>query len=462
VRDTGWEIGSLPGPRRLVDHVIADLSDGFSCVWIVTDDLVERGVARELLAELAERTDGFVIPAPPKPLSRPRWRAERPPVVQRTPATDLPSWAHGTLTLLDMGVSGQPQVPPTVEEESPSIAERLFALSEESDDGSFGTLLSAGWARGRVVVLCGWEEGNPADVASFLARFSATIKEKGLPPGEGPRLLVAVRERDLPGGAFDRVDPTTTRLHWWWGTCGRLDTAVVISAARPRRRERVSMGPADLMVELVTCEVMAEVAGPDLVLADYLASSWDGRVATLAERIAHLAYDGDDVLPSGMREWRKGGERPIGELRSAWACGLVDIWDGQIRVSPVVNGVLPFEVDLDALVWRGQHRALMPLIDGYRAQLEKKVVARASMAVLAELDREPKVDGRPGLNQDKRIFIELTSMEWAVRTGRVRLAPKDATLIRCLRDMRNALAHHRPLTDQDLSTLARTLPESHW
>ncbi|MEO6089965.1 MAG: hypothetical protein ABIQ18_43335, partial [Umezawaea sp.] len=240
------------------------------------------------------------------------------------------------------------------------------------------------------------------------------------------------------------------------------DTAVVIAAARPPRRDRVPRGPADVVGELVACEVMVEVAGPDLALADYLASSWDGRVGTLPDRIADLVYDGDDVLPAGPREWPRSGERPVGELRSAWACGLVDVWDGQIRVSPVVNGALPYEVDLDVLVWRGQYRALMPIIDGYRALLERKVVARASMAVLAELDREVKVEGRPGLDQDSRTLLELSSMSWAVRTGRVRLPRPDSILLHCLRDIRNALAHHRPLTDRDVLNLAEVLPESSW
>jgi len=56
--------------------------------------------------------------------------------------------------------------------------------------------------------------------------------------------------------------------------------------------------------------------------------------------------------------------------------------------------------------------------------------------------------------------LELNRMAWAVRTRRVRLTGSDTGLLHCLTDVRNALAHLTPLSDEELRRLEHTLPDA--
>lgn len=436
------DVASLPGVRAHLEGISTDLDDGHSCVWLVPDDLVGRGVAEELLNTLAARPDSVRVPPP-------RMQAPRKMQAYRQPTGSsgtLPSWARSTLGLLDDVEVFEPLV---VEEDddTDTIAERVLAM------GDGDTLLSAEWLRGKVIVLCAWEEQDTEDVGSTLTRLSASVKERGLPPEQRPRLLVAARDQDLPVGTLNRLDALTTRVHWWWGVLGRLDTAVVTAGRRRRQRQA---DRAAALRAMVATEVLIEVAGPDLVLAERLAADWDGRIATLKDVLAAAGRDAQDAMPASSRAWPANGDRPPQELRAAWQAGFVDRWDRRITVSPAADGVLGHLVDLDALVWRGQHRALTPLMDDHRARLELVVRSRADKSALVELESRTRTDGAGSYGRNT---LEVGAMAWTVGTGRVRIPRGEAQLLYCLRDIRNALAHLSPLTDEDVDRLARLLPE---
>lgn len=437
-------LDSLPGPARHLRAVATDLDDGWSCVWLVPDALVDTGDADDLLGVLESRPDAVRVPAPE---SRRKRRATPRSSPVEVPV-DVPAWARTTLGVFDW--DWPLESPPESGVESTStVAQRLWTGcmgEEEMPDDPLGELALRGALHGRVIVLCAWEENDPEDVGSLLTRLPADAKQRGLPPGERPRVLVAARTADLPVRLLDGLDPVTTRVHWWWAACGRLDTAVVAATARPPRR-------ADFVRDLVAAEVVVEVAGPNLALAAFLATGWDGLVATLPEHLKAFTHEGEVDLPRDLRHVRGSPERPPAELRPAWNAGLADYWDGQLRLTPV--GGAPTPVDLATLVWRGQNRALTPLIDAHRARLEARVRSRASLAVLAEMSRGT---APPGHEADRRTVLELGAMAWAVQTSRVRLSTVDKQLLFRLRDARNALAHLRPLDDDELAGLADVLP----
>ncbi|MDI5975272.1 hypothetical protein [Amycolatopsis magusensis] len=362
-------------------------------MWLVPDDLVHRGAAIDLLGVLEARDDTVRVPAPEV---RVGFQEFRPTVELAGGIGALPDWARSSLGVLDPDEPVEPEGPAPTTKNATSVAERLLqvvgeATSVDHADEPLALLAASNWLRGKVVVICAWDENDPEDIASVVTRLTAHSKERGLTPAERPRVLVAARLGDLPGWLLEQVDSITTKVHWWWGACGRLDTAVVASRFQ---RGRTRAPRTEFIRGLIAFEVLVEVAGPDLLLADCLASSWDGRMATLGEQIDAFKHTDTDVLLPQRHALRSGGDRPAAELRPAWMAGMVDLWDGQVRMSPALQGKPGQGEEITALVWRGQNRALTPLIDGCRAQLEKQIRARANHTVIAELLREHRVNGQ--------------------------------------------------------------------
>jgi hypothetical protein len=450
---------ALPGPAAHLDAITAALDDGLTCLWLVPDTLVESGVADQLVDDLADRPDSVQVPPPEADALTYR------PVAVSHPspvgfATDEqpPAWARDVFSLLtddpwppsipDLAESTPPTAP------NPSLAERLAETLDEPATSASDTvraLVGSLELRGRVIVVRAWNELDPADMADLLVRLPAVVKELGVPPADRPRLLMATRLRDLPDGVLDLIDSVTTSVIWWWGAVGRLDTAVVVALERSRRARTTSVEHP--VREQVIREVIAEVAGPDLALAGHLATTWDGRLATLAAELPeHRTAPGN----AATANYRPTTVRPPLQFRTTWARGLLELWDGQIRPNHAIIALNERDDDLRAKVWRGQNRALTPFIDEHRARFENLVRSRASMTVLAELTRSEWRDRPDDHDTDpRRTALELGPMAWAVGTRRVRIP--GANLLFCLRDIRNLLAHLRPLDDQDLDRLIRLL-----
>lgn len=445
-------LASLPGPRAHLDAVAADLTSGFSCVWLVPDEFVARGGADELLDVLAARPDSMRV-MPPEPGCPAPVRWSRPVA---TSSDLLPEWARREISWMDLDAVAEPADDTAAESATPLVA-RLAALFDPPPGDSYDPidgLLASGQLDGRLVVVCAWEESTADEVAALLTRITATGKAMGVPPAQRPKVLVAARERDVPSAWLDRVDPVTTKVHWWWGVYGRIDTAVVVADSRRLDRRNPSAERRAGVRERVITDVLVEVAGPDLELAKYLATSWDGQFSTLPEKIKEFGYSDELTVKTRRDGWPLVGNRPPREIRPAWTSGVIDLWDGQVRISPAAEMAAQAATEIDMLVWRGQSRALTPIVDECRSQLETKVRARASMAVLAEMSLE---DRRGVAKAGGRSILELGAMAWAVATHRVQLPRRDADLLFCLRDVRNALAHLRVLSDQDLDRLIQVL-----
>lgn len=87
-------LSELPGVRRQIGRIAADLAAGLHCLWLLPDDLVEGGYAEELhRVALCTSPDRLDVPAPSE---------------LGTPATPLPEfapeptgWALDDLPLLE-------------------------------------------------------------------------------------------------------------------------------------------------------------------------------------------------------------------------------------------------------------------------------------------------------------------------------------------------------------------------
>lgn len=455
---------SLPGPRIHLDRIAADLAAGRHCIWLVPDTLVRSGAAGELLHDLADRLDA-VWPVPPSVM---------PPTRTRHPATHpagstavwdqsvpKPDWVDREPDLVTWRRPGRPQPVEAVAIAPPpaTIGGRVLAALHGADDDAVGSvadpvaaLAADSQLNGRVIVVPAWEENDPDAVAALFTQLVATVK--GRPAASRPRMLVAARIDDLLDTTLNRLDVLESRVHWWWGCTTQPDTAVTIALSRPAEPRAVGADHAHAIRELVAVDVAAAVAGPDLELARWLAVRWDGRCATLAATVQSFIADGHtDPTPVTWRERGRYWSAPPQELRADWASGKVDSWGGQIMISPC--GLTPEarEAELQQRLWRGQHRALTPIIDEYRSMVEQVVHSRLSMRDLATIATDRR-NSRPAINGFRGPpLLEIGQMRWAVKDRLVRLPQQYRDLLEALYRIRNALAHHCPVTDGDIDEL---------
>jgi hypothetical protein len=147
-------------------------------------------------------------------------------------------------------------------------------------------------------------------------------------------------------------------------------------------------------------------------------------------------------------------------LRDAWNRGLADLWDGEIRVSPLAEEPSAVTDRLDQHLWRGQNRALTPVIDQLRAAMEDRVRSTVGAAGVDALLTGDGESARPAAHQVTRPVLEVGRMAVAVKTGELRVTEPERKLIYCLRDVRNSLAHLVALDDSTLSRLAQAIANS--
>ncbi|MFE6072193.1 hypothetical protein [Streptomyces sp. NPDC056525] len=507
--------GDLPGVRAQLRGVTADLAVGRNCLWLVTDAMVESGLADELyrgaLFGSPVRVD---VPAPVFPRARE-------PEPEREAEEDADPWTDGDelpyLDLpddgfdLDLGWSleGRPRVVPAPRKE-PAGTRRdphgLFArlageLGVDADE-TVSTLVAPGRDRRPVVGIRGWTEpddhgsgtgqgaGGGAGagtrargraVERLFRLLAAAVKDAGLPPGERPRLLVVARLRDLPEPLPDelRRGLGDTAVHWWWGALGRLDTATVVAPILdhgPDTSDRDRDPLAERIRRAVRSETVVEICGPDLELARLLALEWDGAQHTLGAALGRCLATTPGPAPSDCPPLRRIGAllRPGAELRQAWAAGAVVSWEGRLRAhvgvwhpagpadgpAPSPNGDV--RARLTALVSQAQQRVLTPWIEEARQRLAVRALGHlnrpAATLVADYADRPPAhLAGDP-----ERAFLELQVGELlrAHVSGALALPPREAGLLRLLVTTRNVLAHRSVLYDRTLDELCAELSQA--
>jgi hypothetical protein len=279
------------------------------------------------------------------------------------------------------------------------------------------------------VVIPGWEHG---DVAEIVTRWPAQVKACGLPIDERPKLIIGVRLTDLPRTTITHLDRDSVAVHWWWGVLDRLDTETRLAAVSPRR------------ISPVHAAVITEVAGWDLRCTDFLAEHWDWTTAGLPAALqlyqqqVSCSRQAACTTPTSLQH---GASVPPVEVERAWQDGLVDRWGYSIRPAPHILD----ESGVTQRLWMAHNRILIPHVEEERAVFERLVMARASSAALE------------GLNRRDDDIVEIGSLAWLVNTGRVRIGREPRMRLQAFRDLRNDLAHHRPVSDRLLREIAAYL-----
>ncbi|MEU6814164.1 hypothetical protein [Streptomyces sp. NPDC046860] len=467
-------LAGLPGPRRHLDLLEADLRSGRSCVWYFPDPFVESGRADFFVDELAHRVDGVVsVPGVVSPSDRgtlpsPGARTPLPgPVASpdtTTPpdAADLQDDPYGDLLSSLVVTTGTelPSVSPSAPVSASTLRDRLAKELGVSGDpvAALADQAAAGLAPHTIVVRC-WNETSPEEAARVLRVALATFHEAGLADRAQPRFLIAARAGDLPRQALG--DRSRSSVHWWWKVWTRLDTEVLM-AWQPRAR---TDDPAGALLQRVTDAVVAEVCGPDIDRALALREAWSGGdLKSLRTALAGLLPDEPhpeaeyDPSPrmSVAHAWA-----PDAEIHDAWAGGSVESWDGRIRSVNGRNLLDSRSHELQVLVCHAQNRVLLPLIEEARTALillvpellRKGRHSLQDFCVRARSQYKNK-NGRTAVPPD---LHELEIGGLSAAAFMLNLTSAQILRLRSLHTARNILSHRSPLEHADLVTLVRVL-----
>ncbi|MFE9874711.1 hypothetical protein [Streptomyces sp. NPDC005784] len=487
----------LPGVRAQVGDIAADLTAGLNCLWLLPDQLVDTGQAEELFRTVLHSMPDRLDVSPPTVLAVP---APRGPGLQaavgqavasgEAPWTPDDGEAWGDLPDLDfddgfdIGWSGTGPVrtagPAVRDRAVPELFERLGKELAVGPSEVVTQLSDPGQRWRPVIGLRAWAEPDDAGqglgvavvrggaVQRLFHSLSAAVKDAGLPPQARPRLLVVARLGDVPAALINELDRdiATSAVHWWWGTIGRLDTATVVAADRER-------GPAGTVRRRVLAavreEVVTELAAFDLVLARRLAGAWDGKADRLGF-VLRSCLDGDmiDRVGACPRAALEAGtqRRPGSRIRSAWALGLVQSWEGRLRRHPAAwyaEGASEATTELQLLVGQAQQRVLFPWVEDTRERLARLGIRYASRPLEAMVEAYAE---RPPANyrtHPEKAFeqLEVGALLTACYAGALALPDEELRLLKELVKVRNILAHRGALHDATLGALCDELALAH-
>ncbi|MGW0136814.1 hypothetical protein [Streptomyces sp. NPDC003299] len=483
----------LPGVQGQLGSIAADLTAGLNCLWLLPDRLVDTGDAEQLYRAALNMAPDRLDVQPPTVLTVPGPRAadareggggaaghdekfrEEDDVWDDLPDLDFDSG-------FDIGWSDALPVctrPRAREHAVPDLFERL-GKELAVGPGEVIERLTHRTGRWRPVIgLRAWREPDDPGgiaprgtestlrggaVARLFRSLTAAVKDAGLHPQERPRLLVVARFRDLPEALVNELDRdiATTAVHWWWGTLGRVDTAVVVAAARGR-----APGGAleQRILAAVREETVTDLSAFDLSLAQRLAVAWDGTTTRLDKAlrscldsalITEAASCPEGPLDAGARR------RPGSALRRAWAQGLVQSWEGRLRRHPAswyASGQSATPPELSVLMGQAQLRVLSPWIEATREQLARLGARYATQPLYTLVSAYSQ---RPPANLQDRpeeVFqqLEVGSLLTAHYGGGIAFPGEELSLLKEVVRVRNILAHRGVLRDHTLHALCEEL-----
>ncbi|QRY53808.1 hypothetical protein [Mycolicibacterium septicum] len=288
----------------------------------------------------------------------------------------------------------------------------------ESESAEWNTIIGWDAWHGSWVVVPGWQHD---DVGEIVDRWPAQLNACGLPVEDRPKLVIGVCLADLPRTKITHVDRNSIAVHWWWGVLDRLDTELRLMTTVGR-----ALNPID-------AAVIIEVSSWDLECTDYLSAEWDRTSTGLSEALrCFRSGTADTCHVPAVSGNRRGLTAPPAELEQPWRDGLVDRWGHGVRRAVHATD----EADITQRLWTAHNRTLIQYVDEERADYEQMILTTASRASLDDL--RPRDDD----------IIEIGSLAWLVDTRRVDIGKAHKERLQAFRDLRNDLAHRRPIGDE--------------
>ncbi len=329
---------------------------------------------------------------------------------------------------------------------------------EASSPRSVANLMISGGLP-QIIHLKGFEElPEPVRVTwlDFLRAWTQTSKslsDRNLDP---PALSIFTPGSALP----DQVPESDLHLsvHYWWGLPSALEIQMLCrsenadSERSPRRRWREHLTPA--------------ITGNDIALAEYL---WD-RLHLDCEQLLPLLrafgerrgwtpqllhdWNIEDFLPALTGKELRSPRLPPSRWYQLWAHGVLH-WTPEYgpELHPAALAVLGRAEDLQHRLWRGQTHLALPLIDNIRISICRHLSQQYGEDWPLRWC-PPDIAEEADAVRDSPFACQWGHLVHLFRNcGSLRREHPLLPVVELTREIRNNLAHYRPITLQDFERL---------
>ena len=305
-----------------------------------------------------------------------------------------------------------------------------------------------------ILFLDGFEELPEKDRIQWL-RFMVQWAQvcQGLHSTEvsSSALCLIVQASKVPYFYIDSTNVFLTILPWW-GAPSALEMGMLCRLASPQ-----DSAPLSRWREYI----IPAIAGSDLSLGDYL---WDNvhrtgtKFTTVLQNFAHERGWAKNECISFAKNHLSQDSGPLStaQLYHAWAQGLVH-WTPEYGLEhhSAILALLDRQEALNHRLWRGQHGFLLAQIDKIR------------LALCAHLNQsygrhwpykwqEPENDEEHQAVRDSPFFCQLGHMEFLLQNCHdLNRERRWISLVRRSRQIRNHLAHYRPISLDDYEAFCR-------
>lgn len=316
-----------------------------------------------------------------------------------------------------------------------------------------------------VIVIRGLEELSHAPRQKWLAFFgrwaeaahSFASTDERRPPALWSLLTLHPKD-ELPQGS---QGDTYLHLHWWWSLPSALEIKVLC------RLEDGTRFPEPLGTWREA--LLPALAGNDLQLVELLWDGLDKKEELIWERLQTFA-DQQGWSKQKLEQWqvpswirqtshhaRQFRQEPRSEVQELWARGILNQTpEYGLRVSSAALVVLERWNLLEHRLWQGQATLLLPLIDKFRLSICQRLTRKYGhnwpmlWAPPKSKDEETAVKKTP-------LATEWGHLEQALRNCPYRNERIQLNTVRRARQIRNRLAHYRPISYQDYCFLLARL-----
>lgn len=240
------------------------------------------------------------------------------------------------------------------------------------------------------------------------------------------------------------------KIRWWWGVPSRIEVQLYCHSLSEA---------GDAMEETLWREyLLPHLVGDDVTLLKYL---WDKLFGAPTELLSSLANYAESRWPDHqVAEWRLASQswhesrfvqpaqlEPPFEARNLWANGIVtSSVEHGIELHPAIAALLGYHQAIYHRLWRGQASLLLPLLDQTRLTLCSYLTRRYGPDWPLRWDA-PLTKGEEELLHENPLACEWGHLHYLLENcGGLKGERRYASLAKQGRDLRNRLAHYRPVS----------------
>jgi len=252
---------------------------------------------------------------------------------------------------------------------------------------------------------------------------------------------------------------TWFRVRPWWSLLSILDIRLLCRLAE-------GLGSAQTSHLGAWREALIPyLAGPDIELVDRLWNNLNKPKDDIYQILTTAAYDRHWTvkqlekwgLPNFLKGWQRSShyylQMPKQTERMLWLHGvLYQMPDYGIQVSAMALAMLEQWNNLDHLLWRGQVTLLLPIVDEYRVSICHELTERYGYDWALSWSRPLTLESRKEL-EISPLAAEWGHLENAILKSPYRQEKHRLRIVRFMRQVRNELAHYKPITFETYEAL---------